>query len=182
MRKKYQSIFKISSRREGFTLIEVLLALSIFTLIAISVEKFFHSTLRAITAMERLSNYRFNCARLFQFLGDDLHHGTVKGGEIKKIGTDAYIWPLRGTISGSEDPMQCVYARDAHGTIHRIILNSKGSFDPSQFAQNTAIASSFASFSMGLRPSDGKISAAVEVAVADENGKNLHRALFPAED
>ncbi|MDR0428580.1 MAG: hypothetical protein LBG86_00915 [Puniceicoccales bacterium] len=164
-------------QKDAFTLLEMLLALSIAMVIATCLGKFFQCTLQNIMFMQRRSNYHFQCARVLQLMEEDLWQGEMSS--LTTIAPSTYAWRRKGNLfEEEEDGVSCIYALDSSGNIHRLILRDDEPFYPSLLDVHSIIGTGFSSLQLVPIDQNEDGSNCLEVILDDQRKENTYRAKF----
>jgi prepilin-type N-terminal cleavage/methylation domain-containing protein len=157
---------------DGFTLLEVLVALAILGCLLLSVEKIFHYSGKCIGDGYGQSEYHFQSARLLRFLRDDLRFAELE--TIHPLGGRGYAWQVNFDDEGKERVTYRSYVLDDEGCIRRICGDRRPQKDKSFYEKAEIIATEIGAWTLEKYISgDGRNW--LRVVLRDRDGRNVFR-------
>jgi prepilin-type N-terminal cleavage/methylation domain-containing protein len=126
------------SFRSGFTLLEIIVAMAILSVLVTILGKFSHHTAERIISDQESIEHRLQCGRLIRLLENDLRFAPLR--EVVHLSAGIYSWMMHFDDGGIEGPVCCVYALDAQGNVHRILLRRDQAFSPAMLSWETVVA------------------------------------------
>ncbi|MDR1456637.1 MAG: prepilin-type N-terminal cleavage/methylation domain-containing protein [Puniceicoccales bacterium] len=135
------------SFKKGFTLLEIVVAMAIFSTLITIVGKFFHYTMERVVSRQESSECQLQRGRLIRLLERDLRY--MLPGEITNLSDNVYSWIKYYNDSGIEGPVRCIYVLDISGNVHRILLHENQAFSHAMLSPTTVIASGIGALSIG---------------------------------
>jgi prepilin-type N-terminal cleavage/methylation domain-containing protein len=124
--------------RGGFTLLEVLVAMAIFSGLALVLGKFCHHLIDKIFTGQSHSEYQFQCNRLLRVLREDLRFASLESVECPTSGV--YTWVQKLGAADGETSVRRVYANDGQGNIYRVLLPVAATVEHFSFDRQFVVA------------------------------------------
>ncbi|MDR0727756.1 MAG: type II secretion system GspH family protein [Puniceicoccales bacterium] len=134
------------SFRRGFTLLEILVAMAILSVLVTILGKFFHRAVTKVVSDQESIEYQLQCGRLVRLLEDDLRF--MPPAEVANSSANVYSWVKCSDDTGIEVPTRCVYALDAEGNVHRVLLWENQTFDLVLLSPENVVASGIGELSI----------------------------------
>jgi prepilin-type N-terminal cleavage/methylation domain-containing protein len=127
------------SFRSGFTLLEIVVATAILSVLVTILGKFSHRAVERVISDQESLEYRIQCGRVIRLLEDDLRF--MFPAEVVNPSDNVYSWTKYFDDDGIEGPVRCIYSLDARGAIHRILLHGDQEFFQDMLSRETVVAS-----------------------------------------